>query len=82
MVYRLVPDKACGNISKWAWVQTVKLAISEAVCGKKKSNKKEMSLFVHMYVAAGLLVLCQSYGDPVFGPFPWNLKLASSIPKP
>lgn len=51
-------------------MQTVKLAISEAVCGKKKSNKKEMSLFVHMYVAAGLLVLCQSYGDPVFGPFP------------
>lgn len=62
-------------------MRTVKLAISEAV-HEKKSNKKEMSLFVHMYVAKGLFVLCQSYGDPVFGPFPWNLKLASSIPKP
>lgn len=29
-----------------------------------------MSLFVHTYVATGLFVLCQSYGDPVFGPFP------------
>lgn len=29
-----------------------------------------MFLFVHMYMATGLFVLCQSYGDPVFGPFP------------
>lgn len=48
----------------------------------KKSDKNEMSLFVHKYVATGLFVLRQSYGDPVFDPFPWNLKLASSIPKP
>jgi len=82
MVYRLVPDKACWSISKWAWVQTVKLAISEAVREKKNQIKTEMSLFVHTYVATGLFVLCQSYGDPVLGPFPWNPKLASLIPKP
>jgi len=51
-------------------VQTVKLAISEAVREKKNQIKTEMSLFVHTYVATGLFVLCQSYGDPVFGPFP------------
>lgn len=52
-------------------MQTVKLAISEAVREKKKNQiKTEMSLFVHTYVATGLFVLCQSYGDPVLGPFP------------
>lgn len=50
-------------------MQTVKLAISEAV-HEKKIKQKETSFFVHTYVATGLFVLCQSYGDPVFGPFP------------
>lgn len=49
---------------------------------EKKPDKNEMSLFVHEYVVTGLFVLRQSYGDPVFDPFPRNLKLASSIPKP
>lgn len=52
-------------------MQTVQLAISEAVREKKKKEiKPEMSLFVHMHVAPGLFVLCQSCGVPVFGPFP------------
>lgn len=56
-------------------MQTVKLAISEAV-HEKKLNKKEMSLFVHTYVATGLFVLCQNYGESCIWSFPMKSEIS------